>query len=527
MAFMGREQPIVSAPAANVRLMCRLCNLLLTVWAGHVTIDILPDDVLLHIFLIDGQEYHEPSSIYFVELEDYNRLGCLRWTWHRLVHVCRRWRSIVFASPNYLDLRLIWRPMTPMKLTSIWPPFPIIITNAFDGFDSYVPEDYDFDAAIVHPNRVREIHLFDPTKSLFQRLASATWMQEQFPVLTRLTLVAFIDISSQAPVLPDGFLGGSTPRLRSLALTSIIFPALPKLLTFATHLVHLALLEIPLSGYLSPKVIVTALAMTVNLESLIIRFLSPLSFPDRESRSPPPPTLIVLPALTRYEFRGASEYLEDFVARIDAPSLNSTDITFFPQPIFVLPRFAQFMGRIARFHKLKNARVDFTYGDAYVEILPPARWTSPVTQTIDKSSTSCKLRVINWRVSSESSLAHVFTSFFPSIYIVEHLHLIHKPYLSPFVQRQADDTAENVLWVDILYPFTGVKNLYLTKKLASSTAPALQGLVGRRTTEVLPNLQSIFLGGPRYQSPGPIPEGIQNFVAARQLFNPITVSIWE
>jgi hypothetical protein len=224
----------------------------------------------------------------------------------------------------------------------------------------------------------------------------------------------------------------------------------------ATHLVHLALREIPHSGYFSPEVIVTALALMVNLECVIIQFISPLSRPDRESRSPPPPTLIVLPALTRCEFRGASEYLEDFVARIDAPSLNSTDITFFPQPIFDLPRFAQFMGRITGFHKLEHARLYFTYGDAYVEIIPPAIWTSPVAWTIDESSMSCKLRVINWRRSSESSLAHAFTPFFPSIYMVGHLYLSYYPqYFPPYVQRQDDDTAENVLWVDIFHHLPG------------------------------------------------------------------------
>ena len=318
-----------------------------------------------------------------------------------------------------------------MKLTSIWPPFPIIITNAFDDPDSYVlPEDYGFDAAIMHPNRVREIHLFVPTRSFSRRLASVTWMQENFPALTHLTLAPFIDTRNRVPVLPDGFLGGFTPRLRSLALTFIIFPALPKLLMSATHLVRLILDRIPHSGYFSPEAIVTALAGMTNLECLFIKFDSHLFFPHRESRSLSPPTLIVLPTLTRYEFTGASEYLEDFVTRIDAPSLNSTYITFFPQLIFDLPRLAQFMGRITRFHELKNARVDFAHSDAYVEILPLAIWTYPVARIIDKSSMSCKLRVMNWRRSSESSLAHVFTSFFPSIYMVDHLHLTYNPSFS-------------------------------------------------------------------------------------------------
>ena len=42
MAFLGREQPVMSGSAANVCLISRVCSLLLTVWAlaGRATINI-------------------------------------------------------------------------------------------------------------------------------------------------------------------------------------------------------------------------------------------------------------------------------------------------------------------------------------------------------------------------------------------------------------------------------------------------------------------------------------------------------
>ena len=150
--------------------------------------------------------------------------------------MCQRWRSVVFASPNFLDLRLVCGPRTRVELTGIWPPLPIIIRNMVD---LPMPEDYDFDAAIVHPNRVCEIDLLHLTSSQLQRLASA--MQEQFPALIHLMLDFADYYSRPAPALPDGFLGGSAPRLQSLRLHSIPFPALPKLLLSATDLVHLTL----------------------------------------------------------------------------------------------------------------------------------------------------------------------------------------------------------------------------------------------------------------------------------------------
>ena len=142
--------------------------------------------------------------------------------------------------------------------------------------------------------------------------------------------------------------------------------------------------------------------------------------PTRERRHPPPPTRTVLPALTHFEFQGVSEYLEDLVARIDAPLLDSICITFLHQLIFDISQLAQFMRRTTRFQALNEAHVDFDYYGVLVESLPP-------TRTFDeKSGLRISCREIDWDLSS---LAQVFTSFFPSIYIVEHLYIYGSRYL--------------------------------------------------------------------------------------------------
>ena len=302
-------------------------RLLLTVWAGRLTIDILPDDVLLHIFLFD---------------RSWDRRWHLNWRWHRLVHVCQRWRSVVFAYPNFLDLRLVCDTTTRVGLTSIWPPVPIIIKD-MDACG--LPRDYDFDAAIVHYSRVCELNLLSLSSSQLQRLTSA--MQKRFPALTRLVLGS--RGSSPASALPDGFLGGSAPRLQSLELDYISFPALPDLLLSSTDLVRLTLWNIPHSGHIPPEAIVTSLAVLANLKYLTIKFGSSRSLSDRESRRPLPETRIVLPALIRFQFQGDSENLEDLVARIDAPFIDYIWITFFYQPFFNIPQLAQFMRRPTRF----------------------------------------------------------------------------------------------------------------------------------------------------------------------------------
>jgi hypothetical protein len=485
-----------------------------TVWTGLVTINILPDNVLLQIFHFDRQTYLEgprnldgPSTEHEVAEEVFDPMWRPFWRWHRLVHVCQKWRSVAFASPIFLDLRLICGPWTPVELTSIWPPLPIIIR---DMVNWPMPEDYDFDAAIVHRNRVCEINLH-PTSSQLQRLASAT--QEKFPALKHLML-DFPNYSSHpAPVLPHTFLGGSAPCIQSLELQSIPFPALPKFLLSATDLVRLTLWDIPHSGYISPAAIVTGLAVSANLESLTIAFESPLSRPSMESRHPPPPTRTILPALTRFEFQGVSEYLEDLVARIDDPLLDSIWINFFHQLIFDIPQLAQFMRRTTRFQAFNEAYVVFDNSSVQLGCHPP-------TRTFDeKSVLRISRRKLDWQLSC---LAQVFTSFFPSISVLEHIY-VYGPRTLP---SHWQDDIENMEWLEILHPFTSVKNLYASENFEQCITPALQELVGERVTGMLPALESLFLEG--FQPSGPVPEAIEQFVAARRLLDhPIAVSHWN
>ena len=375
-----------------------------------------------------------------------------------------------------------------------------------------MPEDYDFEAALVHQNRVCEINLRLASSQL-QRLASA--MRGQFPALIHLKLdfAGYYSHLAPAAALPKGLLGGSAPRLRSLRLYSIPFPALPKLLLTATDLVRLTLWNIPHLGYISPEAIATGLAVSVNLKSITIAFESPLSRPDQKRRCSPPPTRFVLPALTRFEFRGVSDYMEDLVAQIDAPLLNSIWITFFNQLVFDIPQLAKFMRRTTRFQALNEAHVDFDYSGVHVGYLPPTR------NLLQKSGLRISCRELDWQLSS---VAQVITSFFPSIYRVEHLYV----YGSRYLPSQWEDDIENMQWLEIFHPFIAAKNLYVSKKFAQCVAPAMQDLVGEMVTDVLPALESLFLE--ELQPSGPAREAIGQFVATRELLGyPVAISNWE
>ena len=469
-----------------------------TVWADRRTIDILPDDVLLHLFHFDRLAY----------LENADQGRRPSWTWNRLVHVCRRWRFVVFASPNFLDLKLVWGPRTRVELTDIWPPLPIIIGG---NVNSFIPHDYDFGASLVHLNRVCEICLRLKYSQL-QQLISA--MRVQLPALTRLTLLAFPGYQTPfpCPALPDEFLGGFAPRLQSLMLESIPLPVLPKFLSSTTDLIDLHLMDIPYAPYMSPEAIVASLSTLTSLKRLSVGFRSTLSHPTQESRHPPPLTRTILPALTRFEFKGVGEYLEDLLARIDVPLLDYISVAF-ARFIPNIPQLAQLMRRTTKFNTRTEAHAvfDSNYGfrvDTHV-----------LTRTLDeKSGLKILYRGLYWRLSYLVQ----FSTFFPSIFLVEHLYIYEAQYLPS--QRDMN-VAEWMAWLSFFRQFTGVKYLYISNVFTPQIAFALQKLVFGRMTEVLPTLQNIFL---QRQPSEPIPEGIGKFVAARQLSGrPISVSLWE
>jgi hypothetical protein len=88
------------------------------------------------------------------------------------------------------------------------------------------------------------------------------------------------------------------------------------------------------------------------------------------------------------------------------------------------------------------------------------------------------------------------------------------------------DDIENIEWLDLLLPFTAVKNLYLSKQFAPRIAPALQETTGDGTTEVLSTLQNLYLEG--FQPSESVQEGIAQFISVRQLTShPVAISVWD
>ncbi|KAN0126443.1 hypothetical protein V8E52_000083 [Russula decolorans] len=466
----------------------------------------LPEDVLLEIFD-------------FYVIKDFHLRHKQRIEgWHILAHVCRRWRRVLFQSPRRLNLRLICTPKTPARDTlDIWPPFPLIIRDVDGIFDDIFDDEpsnvENIIAALEHNDRVCQIELKYITSSNLGCLTNSAAMLKPFPELTDFRVDIFVD-DGPAPILPNSFLGGTAPRLRSLILDGVPFPGLPKLLLSATHLVVLSLYDIPCSGYVLPEAMATSLSALNNLEFLRLNFRYPRPRPSQGSRRLPLPPLTrsILPRLIKIRFKGASEYLEEIWARIDAPRLNELHMTFFNQIIFDTPQLFQFINRRPTLMAPERGHIAFNNKAIIVKF--PSQ-----TSDYDVLSVQIPCTASEWQLSS---LQQVCTSSLPPISTSEDLYIFEDQVNPPRWQ----DGVENTLWLELLHPFAAVKNLYLCQKFVPRIAPALQELVGARTAEVLPTLENIFLEGLRPS--GPLREGIEKFVTARQLTNhPVAVSRWD
>ena len=434
--------------------------------------------------------------------------------WQTLVHVCYRWRSIVFASPHRLDLKLYCTPRRSANL-EIWPELPIVI----DAHGMRSKKDVaNVIGALRHHDRVCQIYYEDGGfgDSTLKEFAE---IDEPFPALTSLALQTS---GPNVPVLPDSFLGGSAPRLRSLRLFGIPYPSIGRLLSSTTNLVHLSLWYIPHSGYIAPETIVPCLSTLPTLESLSLGFQYPRSQDSRASRHPPPLTRIVLPNLTSFDFHGDIEYLEDILSQIETPMLDISRFHFFNQLVFDTPLLGQFIRRTEAFMTTHAARVEFSdpfdpFNPATIRIGLLER-EETADDDLDRHVRwliiSCE--PLDWRLSA---LTQVLNSFLSSLSMLESLKI------GALYNFDLQGEIEAVQWQELLHLFTAVKKLTLkSEDTVRLLAPALQELAGERATEVLPALQNLVLDTEDWRPSGPVKEAIEQFIAARQLCgHPVTV----
>ena len=428
--------------------------------------------------------------------------------WHDLVHVCQRWRRLVFASPGHLDLRLLCTSRRPVgKLLDIWPALPIVVQDYTKTSQPWGWGMTDVISALHRHNRVCMIEISAIPNSLWTSFMA---MMMPFPVLTDLELRSN---DGATPALPDFFLGGSAPRLQCLKLQRIPFPSLPILLYSATDLVTLHLFDIPQSGYISPLAIVNALSMLTKLKSLHLDFDPSQPWAYVELRRRLSLKRVVLPALTEFYLWSDMEYMEDIVSKIDTPLLNVARIAFSSQPDFDTPQLRDYIGRTEVFKELHRAKVAISKDSVHLTLSQPDK--KPDNKTL-KLRFSCNAP--DWR---SSLLSRICNSLLPSLPTLDHLEIFAD-------QLDWQANMENAQWLGLLRPFSSVKDLVLFDDLVKLVAPALKELTGESVSEALPALQNLFLKGSCPSAPSkPVQEAIEHFVVARELSGqPVILHYW-
>ena len=411
------------------------------------TIDMLTDNVLLEIFdLVRGSR------------TDFEFRHLPVWKWHRLAHVCHRWRQIIFASPLRLDLQLLCTAGTPVrKNLTCWPAFPIVVD--YNGLELPPSDEDSVLAALEHPDRVHQVKL-TVTSSLWRKMS--TIMQGPFPALTYLSIFS---VDRDVPILPGGFLGGSAPCLREILLCGIPIPTLSTIFSSASDLVELMLLDIPQTGYISPAAMVACLALLPKLENLTIGFHSQTLESHVDQINLLPEARIVLPALISFSFEGECAYLEDLVARFDTPRLDSIDITYHNLDDFSVPQLSEFISRPdLKLSRLREAEIYFD--DSGIISFYFGHAVDP-----DEYAFAIHISLCEGIADQVWGMAQVLNQIAGVLSEVVRLDIKSEPEW----RVEDDDNMDDIEWLELLLPFPAVETLRIgSKDIAESVARTLE-----------------------------------------------------
>ena len=409
------------------------------------------------------------------------------------MHVCQKWRQVVFAFPQTLHLRLYCKHGRPvLKTLGCWPALPIVIQyGGSPSLDPPSPEDEDnVVSALKQSDRVSSISL-TITGSLLYKLFL---VEEPFSVLEDLVLLK----NPMGLLLPNTFKWGSP--LRRLHSTGIAFPALPQLLLPSIDLVDLQLHEIPGVGYFSPDAFASALSGMDQLKYLSLHFLSPASRPNHVDLSPSPGVRVVLPSLTHLKFRGVSEYLNSLVSKIDAPGLVAIEIGFFNQLILRLSQLGQFIDRIEM--QKSHHRADILFSRRAVSI----SFTYPEARARLSLQISCEQ--LEWQLSSMAQICNYFSPFLPNVQDLG---------VDTTQRSSGNDDVDDEQWRELIRAFDGAEDFRVTGELATDILRALRPDDGEHET-VLPALRNLCT--PELMSiygHGPLQEAVESFTTSRRL----------
>ena len=181
-------------------------------------------------------------------------------------------------------------------------------------------------------------------------------------------------------------------------------------------------------------------------------------------------------------------------------------ITLFHQLVFDTPLLHNLAERTGMFKTFPRAVISFSSRDIRFVLFQKH---GPVEPDVLELRISC--RPSDWQLSSLTQLIWLSV---PSLYALERLELCESHQPQPW-----QEDIEDAQWLEMLRPFSSVKDLVLSVQLAQLVAPVLGALIGESVAEELPALKTIFVEGflPPGSLPSPWQKAIGSFIAARQI----------
>lgn len=297
------------------------------------TINHLPDELLVEIFDFYRQDKLDNVSNY--------QWWSIKLEWFKLIHVCKRWRTVLFASSSRLDLRLVL-PQKGGHMKTItsrhFPPLPIDIHYNCTR-RSIPPNDMSrILSALKRPDRIRRI-AFIGTKAILGKLLKVT----NCP-LPALESVEIRDSSNGTLYIPATFAKGSHLHLQTLKLDRIFLLSISRLLSSVPALTCLYLLLIHTNVGPPPAMLLLShlqgMPYLRRLDLELTMSMGELSQPTNSTEN------FTLSKLTSFRYRGHSAFLNTLIAGFTAPSLREIDIRLRGSAPFPVPHLSRFIDDI-------------------------------------------------------------------------------------------------------------------------------------------------------------------------------------
>ncbi|KAI0263969.1 hypothetical protein BC834DRAFT_284129 [Gloeopeniophorella convolvens] len=485
-------------------------DLRLCVFAGRAisrvaTIDVIDDDALLGVF-----------RSYVAYYTNSWELGPQHRSWHRLAHVCRRWRTLILSSASHLNLRV---SLSEHSLGKAIPEYflriPIILEYqcrhgatpavrdadfADTNQDSHAPHNQILILLERHADRLDSVHLTYLPLSTLNKFVLA--MDRYYPILERLVIAPHTGGRPNL-MLPARF---HAPSLRQFTIEGISLPLVLQTPASAPDLVILCLFNIPEYGRFPVGSLVEWLSAMPHLEDLWISFSSTDFRGLQEtgtSHTPLNSSLTTLPSLNLLGFKGASAYLDGLLARLDTPLLRKLSVHLSHQLTYNFTSLSRLISCLTGQFEPGDG-VGMVFSEEHFWVSQPPSCFSPEQQTYLESfeyqdllrspqdsylELAVYCRRLDWQVAAA---AQIFPALSPILSIANELDLgVDASGQWPREQDEVDQA----LWRQLLQIFTGVETLIVGPDLVKDILRSLPQGDEELPPDLLPQLRELRAAG--------------------------------